>query len=279
MIEAAWFWRDAPVRHRRTWFLLALLALVAAAWFVLDRLGDIDNAPPIGFDVPRRPPPADILPNQLLESVEKGSPEAGYVSVRMTNRHGDIDGRYYAVAGAREAVIWVGGAGGAWDTPAQGLYPRLCDELRGERIASLRVRFRRPKELNESVVDVLAGVALLQREGIETMALVGHSFGGAVVIRAATHAPAVRTVVTLATQSYGTDPVDQLGPRCSILLIHGAADRVLPAACSEDVLRRAKEPKRMQLLAGANHGLGEAADEVDRVVREWLLEQIRRPGR
>jgi dienelactone hydrolase len=197
----------------------------------------------------------------------------------MTTSRGEVAGRYYAVPAGRAAAVWVGGVGGGWDTPAQGLYPRLCDDLRGKEIASLRVRFRRPTDLSESVIDVLAGILFLQGEGIEAVALIGHSFGGAVVIRAAAHAPAVRTVVTLATQSYGTDPVDRLGPRCSILLIHGAADQVLPVACSENAYRRAGEPKRLLVLPGANHGLDEAADDVGRVVREWVSDQLRAPAR
>src|SRR5262249_7474048 len=125
-------------------------------------------------------------------------------------------------------------------------------------------------------LDVLAGVAFLQREGTEAIGLVGHSFGGAVVIRAAAHAPAVRTVVTLATQGYGTDPVDRLGPRCSVLLIYGTADRVLSAACSEDAFARAREPKRFLVIPGASHGLDEAAGEVDHAVRKWIIGQLRR---
>jgi hypothetical protein len=258
---------------------VAFLTLFVGTGFVLERLGDVDSISQADFGERRRPPPEDIVPDQLLESVEKGPPEDGFVPLRMMTSRGEIAGRHYAVPGAREAAVWVGGAGGGWDTPAHGLYPRLCDDLRGQGIASLRLRFRRPNDLSESVVDVLAGVAFLQSEGIEAVALVGHSFGGAVVIRAAARAPAVRTVVTLATQGYGTDPVERLGSRCSILLVHGAADKVLPAACSENVFRRAKEPKRMHLLPGVNHGLDEAADEVGRMVREWVLEQVRRPGR
>jgi thioesterase domain-containing protein len=100
------------------------------------------------------------------------------------------------VTGAKQAAIWVGGVGGDWDTPAQGLYPRLCQELTSEGIASLRVHYRYPTELVEAVLDVLAGITFLQDEGIESIALIGHSFGGAVVIQAAAQAEDVHTVVT-----------------------------------------------------------------------------------
>jgi fermentation-respiration switch protein FrsA (DUF1100 family) len=94
------------------------------------------------------------------------------------------------------------------------------------------------------------------------------------VIRAAAASPVARTVVTLATQSYGTDPVRGLGPRCSILLMHGTDDEVLAPGNSERVYRLAREPKRLVLLQGASHVLDEAAEAVQRGAREWLLQQL-----
>ncbi len=200
--------------------------------------------------------------------------QAGYHEVRLRTSRGDVDCRYYQAPLARRAVIWVGGVGGGWDTPAQGLYPRLCQELTGAGIASLRVRYRHATELGEAILDVLAGIAYLQHESIEHVALVGHSFGGAVVIQAAAASDAVRTVVTLATQSYGATPAADLAPRCSILLIHGAEDQVLPAHCSLYIHNLAGDPKRLIIYDGARHGLDEAAGEVYQAVRDWLVDQL-----
>src|SRR4051812_13539104 len=97
--EIRWLWRGALVRHRRVWFLVALLTLLVAAGFVLQRLGDDDSIPLASFGESRPPPPADVVPDPLLESVEKGPPESGYVPVRMMISRGEIDGRYYAVPG------------------------------------------------------------------------------------------------------------------------------------------------------------------------------------
>jgi pimeloyl-ACP methyl ester carboxylesterase len=67
-------------------------------------------------------------------------------------------------------------------------------------INSLRVRFLYPTNLYESVLDVIEGIHLLEQQGIESVGLVGHSFGGAVVIQAGTaSSDRVRTVVTLST--------------------------------------------------------------------------------
>ena len=209
-----------------------------------------------------------------LRGVDPAAPEEEYVPVTLNTSRGPVASRYYAAAGSRCGVVWVGGIGGGWDTPAAGLYPRLARELASAGVPSVRVRFHDPSALDEAVLDVLAGLEYLQTQGIADAGLVGHSFGGAVVIQAAAASPVAGTVVALATQSYGTDPVRSLGPRCSLLLMHGTDDAVLAPSNSERVYRLAREPKKLVLLQGAGHVLDEAADEVHRGVREWLLQQL-----
>jgi len=212
----------------------------------------------------------------LVQDVEVGAKHEEYHGVKLITSRGPIHCRSYPVQGAQKGAIWVGGVGGDWDTPARGLYPLLCQELMREGIASLRVRYRYPTELEESILDVLAGLTYLQDQGIKDFALIGHSFGGAVVIQAGVQSPAVRTVVTLATQTYGTDPAAELATRCSLLLLHGMADRVLSPYCSQRVYQLALEPKQLILYPNARHGLDEAADEVYQVVRDWILQQLSR---
>jgi alpha-beta hydrolase superfamily lysophospholipase len=81
-------------------------------------------------------------------------------------------------------------------------------------------------------------------------------------------------VVTLAAQSYGVGPVTHLGPRCSILLLHGTADAVIPAVSSQYTYRIAQEPKRLILYPDAGHSLDEVADDVYHTVRDWLLSHL-----
>nr|WP_199306720.1 dienelactone hydrolase family protein [Anabaena sphaerica] len=213
----------------------------------------------------------------MVQDVKVAPQQGEYFPVKLITSRGSIHCRYYPVNSAEKAVIWVGGVGGDWDTPAQGLYPRLCEELRSQAIASLRVRYRYSTELEESILDVLAGLTYLQDEGIKYLALVGHSFGGAVVIQAASQSPDVRTVVTLATQAYGTEPVAELATQCSILLVHGVADQVLPSYCSQRVYQLALEPKQLIIYPNANHGLDEVKDEIYQLVKNWLIEQLNRP--
>lgn len=210
-----------------------------------------------------------------IDDIEVDSSEDDYYQVKLVTNRGNIKFRYYQVSGAKRGAIWVGGVGGDWDTPAKGLYPRICQELKGEEIASLRVRFRHPTVLEEALLDVLTGISFLESDGIETVALTGHSFGGAVVIQAAAISSVVRTVVTLATQSYGAAPASELAPGCSIQLIHGKKDHVLPPFCSEYIYSIAQDPKNLILYEGADHGLDAVAEDVYQAVYSWIVEQLK----
>ena len=61
--------------------------------------------------------------------------------------------------------------------------------------------------------------------------------------------------------SFGTDGVEKLSPR-PLLLIHGEADEVLPFACSQDIYRRAREPKELILYPGCRHGLDRCSSKI-----------------
>lgn len=214
------------------------------------------------------------LPQMVIRNIKAEPLQDGYQLIRLETNRGNIDFHYYSVPDTQRGAIWVGGVGGGWDTPANGLYPRLCQELSSQGIASLRVHYRQPTSLEESVLDVYAGISYLESKGVEVVALTGHSFGGAVVIQAAAISGTVRAVVTLATQSYGAAVVSQLPPECEILLIHGTVDRILTPACSKYVYQLAHQPKRLILYKGATHNLDEVAEEVYQVVRDYILEKL-----
>ena len=65
-----------------------------------------------------------------------------------------------------------------------------------------------------------------------------------------------------------------LGPRSSILLLHGEADRVLQPINSAEVYRWAGEPKRIITYPGAGHSLTEAAEDVFLAVQSWIRERL-----
>lgn len=205
-----------------------------------------------------------------ISEVKLGDPREGYFPVRVDTSAGDVSCRYYKAEGASAAVICVGGVGGGFDTPARGLYPVLCRSLASSGAAGMRVCFRHPTELQEAVIDVLVAAHVLVDDGIDAVGIIGHSFGGAVAIQAGVQIPETRAVITLATQSFGAEVVDQLPESSAVLLLHGERDRTLPPGASHYVHDLAREPKRLVRYPGAGHNLDEVADDVHHEVRDWV---------
>ncbi|QJE71851.1 alpha/beta hydrolase [Aerophototrophica crusticola] len=207
-----------------------------------------------------------------------GTLMGGYQAVTLSTARGEVKSRFYAPQRLAESkgrgVIWVGGVGGGWDSPARDLYARLALELAGEDLAGLRVRYRKPGELEECLFDLLTAARFLETKGVNRLGIVGHSFGGAVAVQAAAKLSQVRAVVTLATQGRGAEPASRLGPRVAMLMMHGTDDEVLPVESTEYVNRLAKEPKQLVIFNGARHLLDEVADRVHREVRDWLLTRL-----
>ncbi|WP_426059474.1 alpha/beta hydrolase [Hymenobacter sp. B1770] len=209
-----------------------------------------------------------------LESVTFHQTIDGVEELTLNTNAGGVPARLHPAPAAAPAVVWVGGSGGGLDGPAWGMYPRLAGQLAAQGIASLRLHYRRPNELENCVIDTLIGVEyLVQQRGYQSVALVGHSFGGAVVISAAALSNRVAAVVAMSSQTYGTDLVPQVSPR-PLLLVHGEADEILPDACSRNIYVRAQEPKELRLYPECRHGLDECREQVDADVVAWLLKHL-----
>ncbi|MEA2692234.1 MAG: hypothetical protein QOJ16_1621 [Acidobacteriota bacterium] len=211
----------------------------------------------------------------MIQGSRRGPLVEGYEPVTVETDHGSIDLRLYGVPEARVATVFVGGAGGGWDTPGRGrLFPDLCTDFQAMGIAALRVRYRYPNDLVECSLDLLTGLRFLANDGVEIAALVGHSFGGAVVAQAAANADGVRTVVLLSTQSHGVEGIGQVQRACSTLVVHGTADELLPPSCSQYAYDLAPEPKRLSLYEGARHGLDEGGERLRREIRDWIAGEL-----
>lgn len=193
--------------------------------------------------------------------------EDGNLRVLLQTSRGEIRAVLHPCADAPGAALYVGGAHGGFEGPANDLYGRLANRLRPA-ISGLRLHYRQPGEFQECVLDVLAGVSFLKGVGAGDVALVGHSFGGAVVIKAGELSPHVTGVAALSSQLYGTRTVDRIGK--PILLVHGMRDGVLDYAASEDIYARALEPKRIVLYAAADHSLAQNATELEDLLASWL---------
>ena len=198
----------------------------------------------------------------------------GNLRVLIGTTRGEIRGILHPCGTEPGAAIYVGGAMGGFEGPAHDLYGRLADRLRPQ-LSGLRIHYRHAGELQECVLDVLAGVSFLRGIGaVGGIALVGHSFGGAVVIKAGELSSQVAGVAALSPQLHGTQTVDRLGK--PLLLVHGMRDTVLDHAASEDIHARAVEPKRLVLYAEADHSLNQAAEDLEELLAVWLQQVVHR---
>ncbi len=196
----------------------------------------------------------------------------------LQTSRGEIRALLDVAEGELGAVVYCSGAmGGPHEVlgPGDNLYQSLARTLVGKGLTSLRLHYRHAGELEESVLDVLAACSFLQGVGAQRITLVGHSFGGAVVIKAGQLAPLVVAVASLSPQLFGTRQVENLGK--PLLLIHGDDDHVLPHAASEDIFQRALDPKRLVLLAGAGHALRERSQELFDELEPFLLQTAGAP--
>jgi pimeloyl-ACP methyl ester carboxylesterase len=173
--------------------------------------------------------------------------------------------------GREAAVLWAGSLSG--ENRVSPIARAIAQELRPEGITSLIVRYRVPAQLPDCVRDTEAGILFLRELGVQRIALVGHSFSGAVVISAALLSEAVTAVVALASQTYGARGAADLSPR-PLLLVHGIADQRLDPYCSEQIYSWAKKPKELVLIEGASHGLWEHRETLLPLLRRWLSEKL-----
>ena len=209
---------------------------------------------------------------QITRVAAAPTDEPGVFRVRLESTRGTIEGVLHAVEGGTGAVICVGGAMGGLDGPADRMYPRLAGLLAAKGVTTLRLEYREPNNFEECVIDVMAGCSFMQGIGAVDLVLVGHSFGGAVVIKAGELFPRVRGVASMSPQLHGTRQVEQMGK--PLLLVHGVADSVLDAEASEDIYRRALDPKRIVLFADTGHSLIQAKNQIDALLTEWIPQRL-----
>jgi len=193
--------------------------------------------------------------------------------IRFRTSRGDIQGILHRSPRPVRGVVWVCGARGGFGGPGPGTYQRLAEEFLSQDITSLRLDYRLPNALDECVMDLLVGVAGLKGLGCRPVVVVGHSFGGAVVIAAGAASEEISGVVSLSPQTYGAGGARQISPR-PILLVHGKADTRLPYSCAVQIHDMAQEPKKLVLFEGAEHRLEECREGLEDLLREWIPETL-----
>ena len=181
---------------------------------------------------------------------------------------------------ARGSVLCVGGFDGGFEGPANGIFAALAGFLPGIGIGVLRLDFRiktSPGPIDAGTDDVLAGLEWLAEQKAAPVALIGHSYGGAIVIRAGRglSTPGRWRRCRRRRPGIELEDLERLPPR-ALLLVHGAADWRLPPRLSEWVYAQALEPKALHILPEATHSLRQQRDQLWEILTEWVEASLTR---
>lgn len=177
--------------------------------------------------------------------------------------HGEVD--------APGVVVLGGGAMGGLLGPADGFYHWLGEELggAGSGIGVVRVGWRQPNDLDLCTLDMLAAADLTARAGAFRFVTGGHSFGGAIAVRAgAVMGDWTCGVVTFATQSAGCEGAAELA--APLRAYHGDRDELLPVMASQVVCQLAGGDAEVVVCEGAGHLLTEAGERLRAEVPDWI---------
>jgi dienelactone hydrolase len=173
---------------------------------------------------------------------------------------------------AQRVVLACGGAMGGLLGPAEGLYHDLGTRFAEQGIGLVRIGYRKPNDLDACVHDLVAVAELAARRGARRFVTMGHSFGGAVAVRAAiVLGDDAAGVVTLATQSAGCEEAERLAGT-PVLLFHGERDELLPPHASE--LVQMLTGGELVVFPGTGHLLTEVGDELRDRLGTWIPARI-----
>ena len=214
----------------------------------------------------------DLMSIQEVEGIDLPDGDVGE-GLKFKTSRGDFDAILHRATNAQQAVIWVCGARGGFGGPGPGTYARMAQRFAEDGITSLRMDYRSPGDVFECTLDLLAGVSYLKGAGHQPVVVVGHSFGGAVVIAAGANSSHIKGVVALSPQTYGAGMAGQVAPR-KLLVVHGKADTRLAFSCGQQIYNMAKEPKELVLYEGAEHRLEECRDELEDLLGRWIPETL-----
>jgi pimeloyl-ACP methyl ester carboxylesterase len=212
--------------------------------------------------------PATPLDQLEALAVQEQEIDPGLTQIEIYTMSGLLSLWWHGPRDAERVVLACGGAMGGTLGPGR-LFHRLGRTLTQEGIGMIRVDYRVPNDLPSCTHDAAAAADWAARSGARRMVAMGHSFGGAVAIRLAVAlGEHCAGVITVATQSAGCEPADQLG-ETPLLLIHGSRDELLPVQASE-MVRLLADHGELDVIDGAGHLFDDHDDELEARVRSWL---------
>ena len=140
------------------------------------------------------------------------------------------EARWTNRAGPRAVVCMNGGTAaehpGTWSASLEWLVGRLARRRPELGFLEVRYRVKSWRRLELCIEDAGAAIAAARESGVEEVALVGFSMGGAVAVHVASD-PAVRAVIALAPWLYPELDLSPLDGR-RFAVVHGSLDRGLP---------------------------------------------------
>ena len=155
----------------------------------------------------------------------------------------------------------------------------LFDELAGHiQRAGVSVLQLEPcsETFDERLACLLSMLISLRRQGVERVALIGWHTGGSLAIAAGSVSDSVTGVAALAPDSSAADMVADVAPR-RLLLLHGSADAVAPAAISRLLYARAGDPRELVVFPGERHDFSVFHDEAIEKLTVWARTLLRCP--
>ncbi len=180
---------------------------------------------------------------------------------------------WHGAPGATDVALMCGGAMGGMLGPGRSLYLELGLELASEGRAAMAIGYRKPGDLTSCLLDTCAAADLALRNGAERFVILGHSFGGAVAVQAAsTFVAHTAGVITYATQSAGCEEASRIGAT-PLLLLHGERDSILGPENSMMVQSLAGTGE-VKILPDTDHLMAEAADEIADITGTWVREKF-----
>jgi len=236
-----------------------------------------DKSAPQNLDQPPASVAAQRAPLDMLGVLAKCDGQISETSrlVEIITMEGLLGIWWHGEPDATEVVLMCGGAAGGVLGPGRSLYLELGRELAEQGRAAMAIDYRQPGHTRRCVLDVCAAADLALRNGAERYVILGHSFGGAVAIQAATIFPSTTAgVITFATQSAGCEDARAMGD-VPLLLVHGESDSILGVENSETVRELAGHGD-VVIIPGAGHMLSEKPDDLAEISRAWITEQFAR---
>jgi alpha/beta superfamily hydrolase len=154
----------------------------------------------------------------------------------------------------------------------------LADAFQRAGIATLRFNFRGVGQSGGShgdgeaeLEDVKAAVSyLLSRQHVQTIVVVGYSFGSMVGLQAGAVDPRVHKLIGIAFPLGFRDPSFLLGVTKPKLLISGDHDNYSPIPALQDLLAQLPDPKQLVVVTGADHFFWGQEGEIAKAAVEFL---------